>query len=363
MKTKHLLILFVIALVALFVGSGLLSNKQGESQFQQQNLLPELDWSLLSSIKLSNNDDTQQVTLNTLLQQWIVVEKDGYQADTKKLSELVTALKSAQIVELKTKAEKNYHRLGLDLTKAEAKLLTLKVVDKTFELVLGNANKNGSGQYVRLLPEVQTYLIDQSFELELAPESWIESDVFSLSFEQATQISVAFEQGGSFVIHRPEIEQADRVINTSETDLTQVANQVADLAKTDVEFAQDFELKSTSENIERELKYSTIFSGLARNLLNISANNVELSTAPELKQTTKVASFNIVYNDKEQAFTTDLTLYKVEALESETENQAIKTQYFVHRDETKYWLSISEFDFNQISKPFGDYFEPMEEQK
>ena len=129
MKTKQLLIILFIAVVALLLGSRLLSVKQGDTSFEQQKLFSNVDWQQLSSISLLSGISEQALVENVLIEKsagvdssskWRIVSMHGYDGNVSKLAKLIQALKSAEITELKTKQASHYHRLGLDLSKNNA---------------------------------------------------------------------------------------------------------------------------------------------------------------------------------------------------------------------------------------------------
>ncbi|NVK25211.1 MAG: DUF4340 domain-containing protein [Gammaproteobacteria bacterium] len=361
MKLKQLIIVLSIALIALILGSSLLADKHGEQSFEHKALLSDVDWQALNGIELEQGGKT--LVIEKVLQEWQIASKDGYPADKEKLSKFLQSLKDAKVIELKTKLEKNYHRLGLSLDDSDNQssgvLLSLSGAgDKSaVELVLGNNAKDNRGQYARLLSEPQSYLIDQTLDINLDGSDWIEPQLFELVYNDVSQIDVNFASGESFVIHRPiEETNEDESTNDNVDQNTEQNNE-----QTSENRSSEFVLKFASNAAEFEqlaLKYDTIFSGLVRNVLNVKATDAQLlsDTNEELLKENKAATFELSYQVSGAEKTQSFTLYK-----QELEDDSIK--YYITFSGGKYLLSISEFNYNQLVKPLSDYYQAEETQE
>jgi len=326
MNKKHLFSLVVLAVLALVLGISLSSNQKGQSEFHTETLISNTDWSSLVGLSISTpsteGEPEQVVRLEQRLERWKVVTNDDYPPNMAKLSELIQALKNAQIIELKTKLAKNYHRLGLDMQQGNARLLTIDFPDKSIELVVGDAAKNGGGQYARLTTNEQTYLLDQTFDISTQSSDWIKPQVFDFDYQQVTKINIDFIQGDDFVIHRPKNEEG--------------------------ELAQEFELEESLDG--KTLTYATVFSGLVRNVLGLSATDANLSSAEAPLK--RVASYDIDFVSDDKEISEQFSLYKTI---TDSDDEAIT--YYVQKSDENYLLTVSEFDAKQIAKPLNDYFE------
>lgn len=337
MNSKNLFIIIVVAIVSLLIGSAILSSEKGTKNFEQQKLITDFDLSLIDKIEIQTYD--KSLKAEKILGQWQLPEKQGYPLALTKLVELTQALNEAEIVELKTKLKKNFHRLGLeniDEQGSESKKLTLYSADNKISLIIGNAAKSGNGQYVRFENGQQSYLIDQSFDLSMEMAAWLKQDMFNYGFDALRQLTIRPENASSFVIARKPLPQNSE--NPSET---------LNLPTGEVEYEIDFSLiePSPAQVMDKTLKYSSIFSGLVRNVLNIKVQDVELFNEISLKGKVKeqeievspIAGGNII-----------LSFYKTN---SDTPN------YWLHQKGGTWLINISEFDYKQVNKAFAEYFD------
>ena len=356
MKLKQLVVILAVALAALFIGTALLSNQHGEQEFEQSLLLRGLNWQALNSITIEQAQNT--VKVDKLFEQWQVTSKDGYPADLNKLSSVIQSLKDAEIVELKTKLEKNYHRLGLSLnsnsdsnsdanSQGDGTLVTLQVAKNQYQLVIGNSSTKSSGSYVRLLSEPQSYLVDQSFDLSTDGSEWVKDSVFDVGYKDVNKLSIEFANGEGFVIHRP-INQA----NSSET----AESYLTESKKEQLDFVL-LSTKNQSEVENKELQYSTILSGLVRNIVSAKLTDVFVSN-PEFMESKELVASYVLSTDSAQDISKSsddgisFSLYR-----QLSQDSAESFEYYIKLDGSTYLLEVSDFTYKQISKPLLEYFQ------
>ncbi len=335
MKLAHFIALLLVAVVALALGTGLLSQQKGQQTLEQQTFINDLDFTNVHQLIIK--DSQQQVVINKHLAQWQVEQVYGYKADTVALSKLLQQFKDAQVQELKTSNSKNYHRLGLsDINQdnSESMLVTLKSGEQVIELLLGSHAKSGTGQYAKFLAQAQTVLLDTSFSIKTSPGSWLEKDILDINFDTVRSLSWQSEQAIDFVVTRAELAATG--------ELKEKGGQ-PNLPQGEIELEPEFSLIQPDSTAPPQ--YPSIFSGLVRNTVQL-----ELQSVIPFEQFAKqglVTQFSIELNTVEQSV-----------------KQQSVLRFFQHQD--TYWLTvsganwaykISEFSFKQLAKPLAEYLQ------
>lgn len=332
MDQKHLLSVIAIGVAAVFAGVSLNQSNQGDSQFEQTALLAlnqsAFDINQVDEIKLIDAGERVIGHAKQLAGKWILPLSYGYAADVAQLKKLLQTINDSNVVELKTSNEAKYHRLGLrDVTNSEstATKLVLRQGESQLELLIGNSAKSGTGQYVRYVNQPQTYLINKGIDLPEARTDWLVKTIFSIDYEQVTQLEVQPVEGEKFTISR----QFNSDKNTN------------------------FKQKNTETKVSNnQLKYPSIFNGLVRNLVSITAEGVMPTSefvSQDISPVIPLVQFELAY------------------LGEEIKNLRISVS---SRDDA-YWLKvkggdwyyrISKFDYKQVSKGLDAYFEADIEQ-
>ncbi len=335
MKISHFIGVLVLTLIALALGSTMLSSQKGEQSFEQTQFIKDFDFDTVYQVKLQ--DSNNEVTLNKQLEQWQLVQAHGYQPDLKVLARLLQQLKDAQIQELKTSNSKNYHRLGLAGIKQEGSsslLITLVSPDKKLELLLGDNAKAGSGQYAKMTSEQQTYLLDQSFDISANVKSWLQKAIFEIAFDSVRKL-IWQDSQSSFTVTRKELEATGEVIDD---------NGNPSLPKGEASLSRDFELTEPKQS--KTPIYPSIYSGLVRNTIQLELQDVLPATDFEAKQLE--ANFTIQLAVKENA---TIEHKKLHFYQGEQE------QYWLKVDSRNWVYQISEFSYSQLAKPLAEYLE------
>ncbi len=358
MKTNFFFKAFLIGMLALLLSVFLIKNQQGVTQFNHRLLLPDFDAFAVSAITLQNNHGLEQLEVKKVEENWQLASKFDYPANKEKLSKLMQGLKDAKIVELKTQLENNYARLGVqslsasananlsssqaNLNEAEPTLLTLKTKDSTVELIIGGKSKTTNGRYVRFVDEAQSYLTDLNLELPKTGSDWLAPNLLSISLTQISQVDITLQDDGFSLVRR---SQASSGSNSKTPDRDKPV-ALTSIDKADTEFT----LMSTEKDEVKQPKYTSIFTGLVRNIINMTVKDV------------RTINTNIDQMDLELYQTIKLTYQGPNLVQSEQLLQVYvdrqhQHRYWIRVDKGKWLLAISEFDVNQISKPLSDYFE------
>lgn len=334
MKLAHFIVLVIAALLAVILGTGLLSTQQGEQSFERQNLIQNFNFDTLYRVKIEGKG--YKVELNKHLLSWQVIELYGYAADTEQLSELLQTLKAIEIQEYKTSNSKNYHRLGLtdvELEGAESTALTLVNDDGEITVLLGNKANTGKGQYAKLASSAQTYLLSDSLEVKTDPNDWLEQRILPYAFDEIRQLNWLDNEGAAFSVERKE------QVATGELKVDE--GQVV-LPTGEINLKPDFELVFPEG--EHQLMYQSVFTGLVRN-----TNQLELETVIPL------SAFN------SSAFE---PVYTIELIAEQNGAKQTSLLSFYQDPSEQHWVvstgqswayQISEFSFKQLAKPVQEY--------
>lgn len=363
MRISFLIKVLVVGVLAILLSSYFISQNKGVQNFDDTLLLTEFDVNLVDKIQIQNAASKQFISAEKVSGKWVLPNKFGYAADVKKLSKLLQNLKDTQIVELKTKQAKYYSRLGLQSLdqsnelseklsegqgseKSQAQLLTLVAGDDFTQLLIGNESQSSTGRYVRFARQEQTYLVTLDINLPRDDTDWLMANILPINVDQVRQVDITLfneKSNGKFTIERKELEPDPKQNET-------------------VSLAEHFELLNKTE--DQIPQYGSIFTGLVRNIINITAKDIKLAEPNEMKlyqtivltylDTLENLDNKVMLDNKAQSKTLTLQLFE----NDKDQNQNKKAlSYWVRLEQSKYLINISEFDFKQISKPLSDYLE------
>lgn len=345
-------------MLALLLSVFLIKNQQGVTQFNHRLLLPNFDAYAVSSISLQNNQGLGQLEATKVEDNWQLASKFDYPANKEKLSKLMQGLKNAKIVELKTQLEKNYARLGVQplsdstnaisgssnnsINETEPTLLTLKSKSSTIKLIIGGKSKTTNGRYVRFVDEAQSYLTDLNLELPKTGSDWLAPKLLSTSLSQISQVDITLQDDG-FSLIRVSQEPADSNSKTSEVGR---AEALTSIDKASAEFI----LMGDKTDEGKQPKYASIFTGLVRNIINMSVKDVRsINTEIDQMELELYQTIKLVYQEPHHEISAQLLQVFVD--------EKHQQRYWIRVDKSKWLMAISEFDVKQISKPLSDYFE------
>ncbi|RDV29295.1 DUF4340 domain-containing protein [Alteromonas aestuariivivens] len=140
-------------------------------------------------------------------ERWLATHLDTqrtFPVDIAPLSDLVSELSEAHILEYKTRKPENYARLGVESLAqddAQSVKISLSAGDSEWQVLLGNVASNGLGNYARLPDSAVSCLLDGVITVPDSASDWLQQEV--LPFTAPDIDSVLFQnQGGSFTIKR-----------------------------------------------------------------------------------------------------------------------------------------------------------------
>lgn len=317
MDKKSLAITLGAAVVVGGLGLTMYDSKQGSRELTSALILPELaaNASSIDRIKIESSGNQVVVESHKADGQWLIDNLGNYTADVEPLSKLINNLKDARKVEAKTAKPERFHHLGLrDITDGESKavLVTLSGGGKEYKLLIGDNAKQGSGQYVRLADDNQTWLVDKGFNKPDTAEDWVNTKLFDFELKDIQSVAL----GGKFDYQ---------------------------LTKENKE-QQNFTLSPMPE--QHKLKYDSIVDSVPRAVSNLRFESLQASSGFTPGEESQLLSVKLF--DKDQQV--ELNLSKVGDKHYVQLNGANPLwQAWVYQ--------ISEFNFNQLVKDKMDYLD------
>ncbi len=325
MNSKTLLMTLVAASVVTAVGVNIATSQQGQVDMDSPRILPELlaNAGSLDHIKIESGGNTLLVESHKEGDKWVIDNLGNYDADTAKLSSLIKALKNARKVEEKTAKPANFHHLGLrDITQEHSKAVMVSVSGggKDYKLLVGNAAKAGTGQYVRLAEQNQTWLINLAIDKPEKAEDWVNTKLFDFTVDDIQSVSLS----GKY----------------------QYALSKADKEKT------SFTIDSVPPT--HKLKYDSIVDAVPRNLTGLKFE--QLKAVADFKAEAAADSQSIVVKLFEGDSEIGVTVSKVadEYYAQLTGSNPLWNQWV---------YQISEYSYNQLAKDKMDYLDSIEPAK
>jgi hypothetical protein len=158
MNNKKLAILGIIAAVMLLwavIQSQVSNNAQSASKGLSY-LVSGVNVDEIDSIAVKADKDT--LTFKRQADGFVVVNKDGYPAETKKINELMTDCLGIEVSQMVTDNPVNHQDLGVTEDKAKTVVTFIKPdASVLLEIIIGNTKENGQGTYIRLASSNKVY--------------------------------------------------------------------------------------------------------------------------------------------------------------------------------------------------------------
>lgn len=318
MDKKTLALTLVAAVVVTGIGVSINQSQQGTADLNNPLVLPELtdNAGALNAIKIESAGNVLVVDSQKQQDQWVINNLGGYTANTEQLSALIKALKDARKVEAKTTKPTLFHHLGLrDISDPESKavLVSLSGADKQYQLLVGDDAKSGTGQYVRLAGDNQTWLIDKAIAKPDKAEDWVNSKLFDFVQDDIQSIKLSGQ-------HEYILTKADKE-------------------------RENFELDVIPDT--HKLKYDSVLDGIPRSISDLSFEQL----MPAADWTTSLAGNSqtlavTLFDDKQVT----LILAKVD------------DKHYAHlKGDNPLWAQwvyqISEYNYNQLVKDKVEFFD------
>ncbi|MEW9798715.1 DUF4340 domain-containing protein [Alteromonas sp. CYL-A6] len=201
----------VLAVIAACCIAGLvfIKSQDATTVFETGQLLAYDIEGALPSVNRVSVSDADGLRFEAVLNDdvWMASHLDSqvrFPVDKDKLSNLVTVIQQAKVLETKTADPRYYRQLGVEpVTEADATSVevTLATANQTLMLLAGQRAQSGRGQFVRINNRAQTLLIDEALPVPGSPYAWLTRDVLPFETGDVRRIVVRHgdEQTMTFV--------------------------------------------------------------------------------------------------------------------------------------------------------------------
>lgn len=212
MSARSLILIALAALLAALAAIWVSSLRAPESALASPGpLAPGLSEALeqVNQVRLVAAGDETLATLERGEDGWGLVEKHGYPVDLGKLRSLLSAIASAQRVEGKTTVPARYTQLGVeDVSDADARGVRVDITapQRTFSVIIGDNPVRGSGTYVRIADQAQSWLVDKSIAVERMPANWLVKQIIDVGANRVQAVSITPIEGPAFGLIRSDAD-------------------------------------------------------------------------------------------------------------------------------------------------------------
>ena len=269
MKPKSLLILIVVVVIgatAYYLG---FNPQRGKTD---DYLIPGLSARLndVTGLTIHAAGNVLLTAVSKSENNWIVENRDGYEADMEAVRTAFNNLAEARLIEVKTSNPDNYTRLGVaDISDTNTRGVQFSVqgLGEPISIIAGeNDATRKNTQYIRRAGEQQSWLIDKDLDFKGDVTRWLRKDILdippqrikSIRIRRAGDVDVLIENAGSeeyeFMLSSP-VPEGGKV---SESELYQVANALSSLQIRDVVALENLEADMVEPVIATFVTYNGI---------------------------------------------------------------------------------------------------------
>lgn len=224
-------------------------------------LIPGLSAKLNDVTKLTvvGADNVLLTAVSRAENNWIVENRNGYEADIDAIRAVFNDLAEARLIEIKTSNPENYARLGVeDITDASARGVQFSIegLDEPVSIIAGEKDSTRKdSQYVRRTGEQQSWLINRNLDLNRNMTRWLRKDILDIPPERIKSIKIKHADGSEIKIENRETSAYEFTLLTplpkdkkvSESELYQVANALSSLQLRDVALLEKLDGKKADQ--------------------------------------------------------------------------------------------------------------------
>ena len=172
-----------------------------------ERLLPTLETALndVTAVTVDAGGEDGRTTLRRNDTGWVVAERSDYPADAGQIRQLLIRLSDASVVESKTRNPDYYGRLGVGDVGADGGgvQVTLEGVPEPVSVIVGNQEtRAGTGTYLRLAGEEQSYLVSAQLDPARTPVGWLDESLIDVEAADVEFIEVRQDDGAVLRIER-----------------------------------------------------------------------------------------------------------------------------------------------------------------
>ncbi|MFT4746500.1 MAG: hypothetical protein ACI8XG_000573 [Congregibacter sp.] len=192
---KQLPILTAIAILAIGLGVWL-SQPPSKGKFEANILFEDLQRlaNQVNSVEIKNAQGVLYSVKKTG-DRWLATfdpEQPAYPISQTKLADFVETMMSVKLVEAKTSKPQNYVRLGLqpiDIEDSLASLVTLKMDNKSWQVLVGNKVTKSDGHYILKMHDSQSWRTDKNINLPIDKFSWLKQPILPYQAQDISSVS------------------------------------------------------------------------------------------------------------------------------------------------------------------------------
>ena len=262
MKLKSLIVLIIaiaIGGVAYYFSAspkdGLISNNS--------YLIPDLSEKLNDVTKLTMHEagNTLLAEVSKSENNWVVTNRDGYEADIEAVRATFNKLSEAKLIEKKTSNPENYSKLEVEdiaNENAQGVQFSIEGLSESINIIVGKEGSSGkNSQYIRRAGEEQSWLINKKLNLNLDVTQWLRKDILDFPPERLKNVQIAHTDGSVISIENKGAEEYEFTLSNSlpvgkkvsESEVYQVANALSSLQLRDVVSLKKFNGEITPSTI------------------------------------------------------------------------------------------------------------------
>ncbi len=199
MTSRSLILLAVITLAAISAAL-IYTGTRGKNPGSESDLLvPDLRHVVneIEAIDVRAAGDRLVARLRRDEDRWRVENRDGYEADFRRVHDLLRDLAEASRQEPKTKNPDWYPRLGVsDIDSMSARGVQVSFPDSDLPaLILGDQDEITGGRYVRLQAEQQSWLTGRELEVPSEVTEWLERSVMDIPADELSELTIIHPDG------------------------------------------------------------------------------------------------------------------------------------------------------------------------
>ena len=200
MKLKSLIVLIIaiaIGGVAYYFSAspkdGLISNNS--------YLIPDLSEKLNDVTKLTMHEagNTLLAEVSKSENNWVVTNRDGYEADIEAVRATFNKLSEAKLIEKKTSNPENYSKLEVEdiaSENAQGVQFSIEGLSESINIIVGKEGSSGkNSQYIRRAGEEQSWLINKKLNLNRDVTQWLRKDILDIPPERLKTCKLLIQMG------------------------------------------------------------------------------------------------------------------------------------------------------------------------
>jgi len=216
MSPRNVFILGIATLLAL-VGALLLVGDRNDGELVEAPVLvPGLKAIIndVDAIDVESAGNTLIASLRRDEDRWRVESREGYEADFRRVHDLLRDLAAASRAEPKTAQSEWYPRLGLsDISASSATGLRVSFPETDLPaVILGDQDDITGGRYARLDGEQQSWLTDRELEIPRDVNGWLERSVMDIPADELAEVTIVHPDGDRVRLRPAEGEENQWVL-------------------------------------------------------------------------------------------------------------------------------------------------------